>query len=183
MSKLFILSPNPNNKYLTITEYTKSKALHKTQNESLLLLLSSRWCVFLQPVQGDFLLLEVSAILFINQYKIQIILDAKLVVNVAMRWCKIVWCKKQSYRYRLACKTPHSSSHSSFLEAITKTSCTCIYTSNWGSIHQLKFSKCFCLHMSISTSTCWFPPPDLKIHILHLDPHKKKVYFPEDNIF
>lgn len=60
---------------------------------------------FLQPIHCDFLLLEVSSVLFINQHKIQKVLHAEFVINVVMSRRQLVGTEEQSDWYWLTWKS------------------------------------------------------------------------------
>jgi len=55
-------------------------------------------------------------------------------------------------------------------------------TSDRSTIHQFKFCKGLCLNICIRPWSRRLTAPDLKLHILNLNSHQKKVYFANDDI-
>ena len=56
------------------------------------------------------------------------------------------------------------------------------HTSHRSTIHQLKLCKSLSFNICVRAWSCWFPTPNLQLHIFYLYSDKKKIYLPNNHI-
>lgn len=113
--------------------------------------------VLRNPEDGDLLLLEVPPILLIDEYQIQIIPCAELLVDIPERWCQFESSQEQPDWNRLS--------------------------ANWGAVHDFELGDGLGFVILIWCCSGCFSTDDGEFHVFNFDSDEEKVDFAHDDVF